>query len=500
VPKLGYGHSLLAKLLLVLSELCPIEAEGPKERPKKKGPHHKFEVPQGYVAKGFGFEVEWPEQEDRACLVRSHFGARRFAYNWPLGQVKSDMDARKLDPSHKSLPWDLYSLRKEWNRVKDQVAPWWAGNSKECYSSGIAELCTALKNWKASKARIRKGKKVGFPRFKSKMKDQGRVRFSTGAMRAEADRRTVTLPVIGPLRSKESTRRLERLVRVGRAEVLNATLSVRWGRLFVSFACIVQKHDHAPAPKKRAAVDLGLRSLATVADTDGNILEVPNPAPLRKTLAERRKLGRRLSRRIPASHGHREAKAKLAKLDRRCVNLRKQASHQLTTMLARNYQEVVIEDLDIAALKRSMGRRAFRRSVSDAALGAIRPQLTYKLRWQEAKLTVADRWYPSSKLHHGCGCRLIEPHKLAKQLVCAITEELVDRDINAALNLRDWPEDKLASYSSVGAVAPLACNSDDGQDARSPGAVGGHVRPLLTAKAVPGEARTRKGTPVRGEA
>jgi putative transposase len=375
-----------------------------------------------------------------------------------------------------------------------------AQNSKDCYSSGIADLCTALKNWKASKAGARKGKKVGFPRFKSKRKDQVRVRFSTRPTRAEADRRTVTLPVIGPLRSKENTRRLERLIRVGRAKVLSATLSERWGRLFVSFSCVVEKHEHAPAPKKRAGVDLGLRCLATVAGTDGNILEVANPAPLPRTLVERRRVGRQLSRRIPGSHGHRAAKAKLAKLDRRCVHLRQQASRQLTTMLARNYEEVVIEDLDIAAMKRSMGRRAFRRSVSDAALGSIRPQLTYKLGWRGAKLTVADRWFASSKLHHGCGCRLIKPHKLAKQLVCATTEELVDRDVNAALNLRDWPEDKLASYSSVGAVAPLACNSDDGQDARSPGAVGGHVRPLLTAKAVPDEARTRKGTPMRGGA
>jgi putative transposase len=204
---------------------------------------------------------------------------------------------------------------------------------------------------------------------------------------------------------------------VGRAKVLNATLSERWGRLFVSFACIVQKHEHAPAHKKRAGVDLGLRCLATVADTDSDVFEVPNPDPLRKSVLERRKVGRQLSRRIPGSHGHRGAKAKLAKLDRKCVHLRQQASHQLTTMLAREYEEVVTEDPDIAALKRSMGRRAFRRSVSDASLGAIRPQLTYKLGWRGAKLTVADRWFPSSKRHHCCGCRLIEPHKLAKQLV-----------------------------------------------------------------------------------
>jgi putative transposase len=192
-----------------MTELCAIGAEGPKEGPKKKGPHLRFEVPEGYVAKGFAFEVEWPEQEDRASLVRSHLGARRFAFNWALGQVESDMDAKKLDPSHVSVGRELNSLRKEWSRVKDQVAPWWARNSKECSSSGISDLCTALNNWKGSKAGVRKGKKVGFPRFKSKRKDQGRVRFTTGAMRVEADRRTLRLPVIGPLRSKENTWRLD---------------------------------------------------------------------------------------------------------------------------------------------------------------------------------------------------------------------------------------------------------------------------------------------------
>jgi putative transposase len=116
-------------------------------------------------------------------------------------------------------------------------------------------------------------------------------------------------------------------------------------------------------------------------------------------------------------------------------------------MLAATYREVVIEDLDLAAMKQSMGRRAFRRSVSDAALGQIRPQLTWKMLWRGSEPTVADRWFASSKIHHQCGCRLTEPRKMAQQLVCARTGELVDRDINAALNLRDWPDH--ASCSTV---------------------------------------------------
>ena len=471
---------------------------------KKRSPREKFEIPDGWIARGFEFEVAWPDDPELASRVRSQFGGRRFAYNWALAQVKSDMDARKTDPSHASVQWNLYALRKRFNAEKPTIAPWWEANSKEVYSTGIADLCVALKNWSDSKAGKRKGKKVGFPKFRSKRKDQARVRFTTGVMRVEPDRRTITLPVVGTLRSKENTRRLERLVRTGKARILSATLKERWGRLFVSFSCIVEAHRY-PAPTKggRAGVDLGMRVLATIADSDGVVIEVPNPAPLRATLTERKRVGRQLPRRIPGSRGHDAAKAKLASLDRRCVHLRKQASHQLTTMLADTYSEVVIEDLDLAAMKKSMGRRAFRRSVSDAALGQIRPQLTYKMAWRGTTLTVANRWFASSKIHHGCGCRLIEPRKLAKQLVCTVTGELVDRDVNAAHNLRDWPD--IASYSSVGAVAPKPSSPTGsggglGSDIGPSDAGGGSVRPLQSRKAAPSEARTRKGTPRRGAA
>jgi hypothetical protein len=101
------------------------------------------------------------------------------------------------------------SLRWVWNRAKGQVAPWWAENSKEAYSAGAADLAKALSAWRASKigARARAAGRV-FPRFKSGRRDPGRVRFTTGTMRVEQDRRTITVPVIGGLRAKENTRRV----------------------------------------------------------------------------------------------------------------------------------------------------------------------------------------------------------------------------------------------------------------------------------------------------
>jgi len=90
-------------------------------------------------------------------------------------------------------------------------------------------------------------------------------------------------------------------------------------------------------PEARVGTDLGMRDLVTVAYTDGNITMHSNPAPLRSSLTERRAAGRQVSRRIPGSHGHRAAKAKLARLDRRCVHLRMEPHHQLTRWLVGTY-------------------------------------------------------------------------------------------------------------------------------------------------------------------
>lgn len=338
-------------------------------------------------------------------------------------------------------------------------------------------------------------------------------------------------PVVGPLRSKENTRRMQRPLAKGNAHLLSLTLSEQWGRLFVAvnYAVSTPQVKTVSKPGVRSGVDLGLRTLATVADTEGNFLEFPNPAPLRETLAERRRVSRQMTRRIPGSRGHRQAKAKLARLDRRTVNIRRESWHQLTTKLTSTYDEIVIEDLNIAAMKRSMGRRAFRRSVSDAALGQFRPLLGYKKLLTGMKVTVAYRWWSSSQIHHGCGCLLIAPTKLAKKLICRVTGEVVDRDRNAALNLRDynlvdltteklnfstnsanWPD--LASGVSVGATAPVdtradyaiagVVGTDPGSDADriSAGGVAVRLNPRIEEAAVRRSAKPETRSPERNPA
>ena len=99
----------------------------------------RYQVPEGWVARGWRFEVETTAPAQKA-MIAQHFGARRYAYNWALAQVKANLEARATDPSIPSLAWTLPTLRKAWNQSKAEVAPWWSSCSKDAYACGIADL------------------------------------------------------------------------------------------------------------------------------------------------------------------------------------------------------------------------------------------------------------------------------------------------------------------------------------------------------------------------
>ena len=124
---------------------------------KKRSPRKKFQIPDGWIACGFTFEVSWPTDPVARTGVRSHFGARRFADNWAPAQVKAD-----------SKP----SLKERSLSASAGVSP---------RLGQAADLAVALK----------------------------------------------------------------RLVRTGKARILSATLSERWGRLFVSFSCLLSQPSAA---------------------------------------------------------------------------------------------------------------------------------------------------------------------------------------------------------------------------------------------------------------
>jgi IS605 OrfB family transposase len=396
------------------------------------------------VIQAYRFALDPTPRQVRDLL--RHAGAARVAYNWGLARIKANLSQRAAERSYgipeddltPALNWSLYAMRKDWNQAKEQVAPWWAECSKEAYNTGLDQLARALKNWSGSRNGERKGRRVGFPRFKSRHKHAPSVRFTTGVIRLEDDRRHVTLPRLGTIKTHESTRKLQRRIADGRARILSATVRVEGGRWFACFTVQVQRTVRAPArPDATVGVDLGIKTLATFSDGRPPALNPKHYDAARRKLA---RLSRAVSRKQgpdrrtgrQASHRWRRANAARNRLHRRVRNLRRDAIHKLTTGLAREYGSIVVEDLNVAGMVKN---RRLARVISDAGFGEIRRQLTYKTTWNGGTLIVADRWYPSSKTCSRCGVVKTKLRLSERTCTCTTCGLVIDRDLNAASNL-----------------------------------------------------------------
>src|SRR5919204_3501167 len=236
------------------------------------------------VLQAYRFALD-PTARQRRSLA-SHVGAARFAYNWGLELVKTRLDQRAT-AENVQVAWTLGELRWEWNRAKDEVAPWWRENSKEAYNSGLDALARALQNWADSRSGRRKGRSMGFPRPKKKGRAREACRFTTGQIKVLPDRHHVQLPRIGVVRTHESTRKLARRLEQGTARILATTISHAADRWYVSFTVEVQRAEHIPRrPQAVVGVDVGVRQLAVL--STGQV--VPNPALLAGELRRLRRL------------------------------------------------------------------------------------------------------------------------------------------------------------------------------------------------------------------
>lgn len=419
----------------------------------------RFEIPQGWTVQAFRFTLD-PTEEQARSLAR-HFGARRKAYNWAVAALKADIDAWHATGVESSRP-SLPMLRKRWNTVKNDVcvnaetgAVWWPECSKEAFADGIAGAVDAYWNWQKSRSGGRAGNRIGFPRFKRKGSDADRVCFTTGAMRVELDRRHLTLPVIGCVRTHENTRRLERLIRSGRARVLAISVRRNGIRLDASVRVVVQRPQQPSVrlPNSYVGVDVGVRRLATVATVDGTVIErVENPRPLDAALRELRHVSRARSRCTKGSRRYRERTNQISRLYRRAKDVRTHHLHVLTTRLAKTHGRIVVEGLDAAGMLRQKGlsgARARRRGLSDAALGTIRRHLSYKTGWYGSQLGVADRWFPSSKTCHACGH--VQDVGWSECWECEACSASHQRDDNASINLARY-ENTASVVGPVGAA------------------------------------------------
>jgi putative transposase len=383
------------------------------------------------VIQAYRFALD-PTPRQRGAL-ESHCGAARYVYNWGLDLVQERLDQRRLDPTVE-VPWTLPALRREWNRAKREIAPWWTENSKESYSSGLDGLARALKNFSDSKAGRRKGRPVGFPKRRKKGRCRDACRFTTGPLRVEADRKHITLPRIGALKTHESTRKLARRLEQNTARILAATITRTADRWFVSFTVEVQRQVPAANRHNRVVgVDVGVHNLATLSTGS----TIANPRALERSLRKLRRLNRQIARCTPGSNHRKASRRKLARVHARAANLRRDALNKLTTTLATQHGIIVVEQLNLAGMVRN---RRLARSLADASLAELRRQLAYKTTWYGSRLIVADRFYPSSKTCSACDWVKAKLTLAERTFTCEACGLRLDRDLNAARNLATLAE------------------------------------------------------------
>ena len=358
---------------------------------------------------------------------RSHAGAARFAWNWGLAKCNERYEAE-------GKWYSAIDLHKLWNAEKkaDPAFAWWSENSKCAYQESFRDLDRALRDFVKSRNGERRGGRVGFPRFKSKGKCRESFRLTGESLRCAGT--TVTLPKLGTIRTHESTRKLARRVENGTARILSATVSRSAHRWHVSLTvevvrAIPERHGH---PGSAVGIDLGVKALLTGVDNAGRVIGISGPKPLRASLRKLRRASRAHSRKVKGSANRRKSAARLARVHARVANIRADALHNATSALARRYETVVIEDLNVDGMKRN---RKLARAILDQGFGEARRMLGYKITWNGGTLITADRWFPSSKTCSSCGAVKTKLSLKERVYACEHCDYTEDRDVNAARNL-----------------------------------------------------------------
>jgi putative transposase len=411
-----------------------------------------------------------PTVEQHEVLAR-HAGASRFAFNQCLGMVKTALTQRRTNQDI-HVPWtgfDLINAFNTWKKTEDAgrvfivdsdgVAEtvvtglaWRTEVCQQVFEEAAVDLGAGLKSWSDSRSGKRKGKKVGFPRFKKKTGAVSSFRLRNKhprgkplAIRVGDDRRprSVRLPGIGQIGVHDDTRRLRRMLARGRAKICFATITHHGGRWWVSLnieaADLHPAHQHParhPADGGWVGVDRGLSAFLVAATAEGGEVAriVDAPKALAAGMRQQRHLAKKLSRTKKGSRNSGDAAAKLGRHHRHVANVRRHFLHQVSNELVKTHDRLVIEDLNVSGMLRN---HRLAQAISDAGWAEFARLLGYKQAWRAGQLVTADRWYPSSRLCPVCGT-VNADMTLADRVFSCGCGHSADRDTNAAMNLARW--------------------------------------------------------------
>lgn len=340
----------------------------------------------------------------QAIFFRNACGVARYTWNLAVAECQRIYSETRKTP-------DLGELKKRWNQEKPE---WVYESPKDANQQPFEAL---RKAFNAAFSRLKKGKRVGFPRFHKK---GDRDAFYLSNDRVKVVGKQVKVPLIGWVRMREE------LLLDGK--LLSVTISTTAGKWFASFS--VEGNFGLPmAPKAVVGVDLGCKEDAVLSTGE----RFKGSKPLKKMMSKLRRLSKSLSRKKNGSNRRKKAKEVIAKLHYRISNIRKDFQHKLTTKICRENQVVVLEDLNIAGMVKN---KHLSKAIMDVGFAEIRRQIEYKVRRYSGKVIIADRFYPSSKTCSNCGYVKDSLTLSERVFRCEKCGFELDRDLNAALNLR----------------------------------------------------------------
>jgi putative transposase len=336
-------------------------------------------------------------------------GCARFAYNWALARWEEQYKAWQAD---NSLPKpDALELDRLFNSIKRDKFPWITEVSQCSLQRAIKNLGVAFDRFFKNKA--------NYPKFHKK---GTRDSFYISNEQIEIKDKSIRIPKLGWVRMRQSLRYT--------GKIMSATVSRTADRCFVSINIETSDPLTVTENQGTVGVDLGVRWLATI--SNGKRYE--NPKPLTRHLRLLKRLSRQLSHKVKGGKNWKRAKMRIARLHARIANVRKAALHELTTDLTRQFGTVVIEDLDVQGMLKVP---YMARKISDVGFYSFRSMLEYKSKWRGVNLIVADRDFPSSQLCSSCGFVNKDLLLSKKRWKCPNCGRFHDRDLNAAINLKN---------------------------------------------------------------
>lgn len=202
------------------------------------------------------------------------------------------------------------------------------------------------------------------------------------------------------------------------------------GKYFCSICCDFDQKEFE-STGKRVGLDFGIGDLIITSDGD----KFENKHFQRDGEKQIKHLQRNLSRKIKGSKNYEKLRLKLATAYEKLRNKRKDYLQKLTTKIIKENDIICIEDLNVKGMCKNHKLAA---SLLDSSFYRIRRMIKYKCEWYGRQFIVVDRWFASSKICHSCGYKNKNMPLSVREWKCPSCGFNHDRDINAAINIRDF--------------------------------------------------------------